>query len=73
VAGPVAEAQEYVQQQPQVNVDETSFTQGNADNNNPTGKQGWLWVVVTPLVCLFAVLLSRSQQAAQEILAELNG
>lgn len=68
VAVPVAEAQEYVQQQPQVNMDETGFTQGNANGHNPTGKQGWLWVVVTPLVCWFAVLLSRSQQAAQEIL-----
>ena len=68
VAHPVAEAQAYVQQQGQVNVDETSFAQGNADGNNPTAKKGWLWVVVTPLVCFFQVLLSRSQQAAQDIL-----
>jgi len=68
VAAPVAEVQHYVQQQPHVNVDETGFAQGNADGHNPTGKQGWLWVVVSPLVCFFQVLLSRSQQAAQEVL-----
>ena len=74
VAVPVAAAQGYVQQQGQVNVDETSFAQGNTEGNNSTGKRGWLWVVVTPLVCFFAVLLSRSQQAAQNILgAEFAG
>ncbi|MCU0552697.1 MAG: hypothetical protein MUC48_25490 [Leptolyngbya sp. Prado105] len=30
--------------------DETSFTQGNGDAQNPTKKQGWLWVLVTPSV-----------------------
>jgi hypothetical protein len=68
VAEPVAAAQRYVQQQAQVNVDETSFSQGNCDGHNPTQKQGWLWVVVSPLVCFFQVLLSRSQQAAQQVL-----
>jgi len=68
VAMPVAAAQVYVQSQAQVGVDETSFQQGNADGKNPTGKRGWLWVVVTPMVCYFQVLLSRSQAAAQEIL-----
>ena len=68
VAVAVAEAQGYVQQQGQVNIDETSFTQGNGDGHNPTRKKGWLWVVVTPLVCFFQVVLSRSQQAAQDIL-----
>lgn len=54
--------------QAQVSIDETSFQQGNADGQNPTGTKGWLWVVVTPLVCYFQVLLSRSQTAAQTIL-----
>jgi len=68
VAIPVAEVHEYVQQQAQVSIDETSFQQGNADGQNPTGTKGWLWVVVTPLVCYFQVLLSRSQTAAQTVL-----
>jgi hypothetical protein len=68
VAEPVIQAHGYVQRQAQVGIDETSFQQGNADGQNPTGKKGWLWVVVTPLVCYFQVLLSRSQAAAQEIL-----
>jgi transposase len=68
VAVPVAEAHAYVQQQGQVSVDETSFQQGNADGANPKGTTGWLWVVVTPLVCYFQVLLSRSGAAAQTIL-----
>ena len=68
VAVPVAAAHQYVQHQKQVSIDETSFPRGNADGGNPTGTQGWLWVVVTPLVCYFQVLLSRSQAAAQTIL-----
>lgn len=68
VAVPVAQAHEYVQHQGQVSVDETSFVQGNADGANPKGTKGWLWVVVTPLVCYFHVLLSRSAAAAQTIL-----
>ena len=68
IAVPVAEAHGYVQQQQQVNVDETSFQQGNADGANPKDTKGWLWVVVTPWVCYFQVLLSRSHVAAQTIL-----
>jgi len=68
IAMPVADVHEYIQHQEQVSIDETSFQQGNADGQNPTGTIGWLWVVVTPLVCYFQVLLSRSQAAAQTIL-----
>ena len=68
VAGPVAEAHKYVQHQGQVSIDETSFQQGNADGHNPKGMKGWLWVALTPLVCYFLVLLSRSHAAAQTIL-----
>jgi len=57
-----------VQQQPVVGMDETSLPQGNADGRNAKGKRGWLWVVVTPLVCYFQVALSRSQATAQAIL-----
>jgi len=68
VASAVEKAHQYVQQQPVVGADETSFTQGNADGNNPQQQRAWLWVVVTPLVTFFQVLLSRSQQAAQTVL-----
>lgn len=68
VAVPVAATHVYVQHHGQVSVDETSFQQGNADGANPTGTKGWLWVVVTPVVCYFQVLLSRSGAAAQTIL-----
>jgi len=70
VAEPVLQAQVYLQQQPTVGSDETSFRQGNADGKNPTGTRGWLWVLVTPLVCYFQVLLSRSQAAAKTMLGE---
>lgn len=68
VAGAVAAAHAYVQQQPVVGVDETSLPQGNGDGNNAQGKRGWLWVVVTPLVCYFQVSLSRSTSVAQALL-----
>lgn len=71
---PVEEIHRYVQQQPVVGVDETSLPQGNADGNNGKGRRGWLWVIVTPLVCYFQVALSRSQATAQSILgAEFRG
>ena len=70
VAEAVAQAHAYVQAQHQVNLDETSFAQGNCDGQNPTGRQGWLWVMVTPLVSYFAVVLSRSGSVAQRLLGE---
>jgi transposase len=68
VAAAVEGAHAYVQQQPVVGVDETSLPQGNGDGNNVKGKRGWLWVVVTPLVCYFQVSLSRSKAVAQDLL-----
>jgi transposase len=68
IAVPVAQAQAYVQAAPAVGSDETSFRQGNGDGQNPTLKQGWLWVLVTPWVCYFAVALSRAQAVAIEML-----
>lgn len=67
------QAQEYVQQQPAVNVDETGFKQYNGDGQNPGQKRGWLWVVVTPLVSFFTVVLSRSQATAQAVLGNYTG
>jgi hypothetical protein len=68
IATPVAAAKTYVQAAPTVGSDETSFKQGNGDGQNPSGKQGWLWVLVTPWVCYFAVALSRAQSVAIELL-----
>lgn len=70
VAPAVAEAHQYVQQQPVVNADETSCPQGNADGQNPTGTKGWLWVAVTAWVTVFMVRLSRGQQVAKALLGE---
>jgi transposase len=74
VAQAVAQAHEYVQAQGNVNMDETSFAQGNGDGQNPSGRKGWLWVMVTPLVSYFAVFLGRSQAVCQQMLGEaFNG
>ena len=63
------EAGEYVRDAAIVNMDETSFVQGNGDGHNPQKTKGWLWVVVTPLVSYFEIFLSRSKAVAQQILA----
>jgi hypothetical protein len=68
VAAPVEEAHEYVQTQAFVHSDETGFTQGNGDGLNSTQTQGWLWVLVTPLVAVLSVVLSRSQATAKALL-----
>ena len=70
LAQPVAEAQAYVQREAVVHSDETSFRQGNSDGQNEAKKQGWLWVLVTPVVSLFTILLSRSQAAAKTLIGE---
>jgi hypothetical protein len=64
---PVAEVHEYVQQQAQVSIDETSFQQGNADGQNPTGIKGWLWVVVTPSVLLSGAIEPFSDRRSNDI------
>ena len=70
---PVQEAQDYLQNQALVvGSDETSFPQRNGDGNNPQGKKGWLWAVVSPLVVFFQVTLSRSQASAQAILGNIR-
>ena len=70
LAEPVAEAKAYVQSQPRVHSDETGFPQGNRDGQNPQKRKGWLWVLVTPLVSFFEVVLSRSQASAKTLLGE---
>jgi transposase len=61
LAQPVAELEQYVQQQPACNVDETSWRQA---------KQAWLWVVVTTLVTVFHIASSRSGAIARQLWAE---
>jgi len=73
VASAVEQAQEYVQQQPVVHCDETGFAQGNQDGQNPDQRRGWLWVLVSPLVSVFVVALSRSQATAKQLLGATFG
>lgn len=70
VSAAVAEAKTYVQTQPVVHSDETSLPQGNRDGSNPKGRKGWLWVLVTPWVSFFEVVLSRSQKSAKALIGE---
>ena len=70
LAHPVEQALAYVQQSGVLHSDETSFTQGHGDGANETGKRAWLWVLVTPLVSVFAVWLSRSQAVAKTLIGE---
>ena len=73
VGAAVDEAIKYVQQQPIVGVDETGFKQGNGDGHNASHRSGWLWVVVTPWIISFTVILSRATTAAQQVLGEAFG
>ena len=73
LAQPMAEALEAARQQPVAYVDETGAPTGNADGNNPTGKRGWQWVMVTAVVTVFIQGLSRSTAAAIELLGSTFG
>jgi transposase len=64
LAQSVEELQAHVQQQPACNVDETSWRQAEQT------KQSWLWVVVTALVTVFHIVLSRSGAIARQLLGE---
>jgi hypothetical protein len=70
VASSVDEAMSYVQQQDVINCDETGYRQQNKDGNNPDNKKAWIWVLVTPLVSVFMITLSRSQEIARELIGE---
>ena len=63
------EALAYVRQQPVPYVDEACAHTGNADDNNPNGKRGWLWVMVTAVVTVFIQGLRGSTSAAIECCA----
>jgi hypothetical protein len=70
VSPAVAAAKAYVQGQSVMHSDETSYPQGNRDGGNPQRAKGWLWVLVTPLVSFFEVVLSRSQATAKALIGE---
>ncbi len=70
LAVPVEQAHQYVQIQTFVHSDETGFSQGNGDGLNPSRTKGWLWVLVTPKIKVFSVVLSRSQATAKALIGE---
>ncbi len=53
LARPMQEALAFARQQPVAYVDEIGAPTGNADGNNPNGKRGWQWVMVTAAVTVF--------------------
>ena len=66
LAKPVEAAQQYIQQQPAVNVDETGWRQEN--------KRAWLWLAATPLVAIFLVMKTRGAQGVHSLLGDkFNG
>jgi transposase len=58
--GPVEEAKQFIQEQPVVHADETSWLQDK--------KKAWLWAVACPLVAVFLVAASRGKAIAQSLL-----
>jgi transposase len=60
LAQPVAAAQSFVQAQPAVNADETSWREGTTRH--------WLWLAATPWVAIFLVLATRGAKGAQQLL-----
>jgi transposase len=62
VAEPVEEARASVQEQAVAHLDATSWRQGD--------KRAWRWVVVTSLVTVCVVRMSRGGQVARELLGE---
>jgi transposase len=60
LAQPAAEAEQYVQQQSVVNLDETSWQQWT--------KNFWLWVCTTPLVTVFRVFQTRGAEGKAQLL-----
>ncbi len=60
----VDQARDYVQAQAVRNVDETGWYQRGQE------QKGWLWVVVTPLVTVFLVALSRAGKVAKQLVGE---
>ncbi len=70
LAALVQEATEAIRQELVAHMDETGAPIGNADGNNPDGRRGWLWVMVTPTLAVFHLALSRWAEAAKQLLGE---
>ncbi|WP_255346733.1 IS66 family transposase [Synechococcus sp. PCC 7336] len=70
VSETVAQAKTYVHSQAVLHSDETGFEQTNRDGLNPEERQGWLWVLFTPMVSFFEVVLSRSQATSKALIGE---
>ena len=68
---PTAEALAFARQQPVAYVVDEVLRE--AVGNNPTGKRGWQWVMVTPVVTVFRQGLSRSTAAAIKLLGSAFG
>lgn len=62
VCGPVAEAREYVKEQPVVHMDETGWREAH--------EKAWLWVAATSWVTVFLIRCSRGGKVAREMLGE---
>lgn len=60
LAGPVQEAEDFVRQQPAVNVDETSWQEKN--------QTCWLWVSSTPLVTVFQLHDTRGNGGVKQLI-----
>jgi transposase len=64
---PIAALREYVQAQSACNIDQTSWREASQP------KKAWLWTVVTPLVSVFEIALSRSGAVARDLLEHFQG
>ena len=51
-----------------VSIGETGAPTDNANGGNLDGRRGWLWVLMTPVLTVFVLGLSRSVAAVVEIL-----
>jgi transposase len=73
LAALVEEAAAAIRREKVAHIDETGGPMGNADGNNPDGRRGWLWVMVTPVLTVFQQVLSRSAAAARQLLGDNYG
>ncbi len=67
IEAPVAEARQYVVEQPVKHADETGWREG------AERARVWLWAVVTPLVAVFMIHARRNREAAEAILGQAFG
>jgi transposase len=65
VAGAVAEAREYVANQPVRYADETTWREA--------GRKAWLWVASTPWVAVFLIQGHRAKECAHQLLGKIQG